>query len=64
MICTGEVFTEQVCRYIEAMAAAGLKVTGAADASLRTVRVIEPDLDEEKECGACRTRPPEGRGFR
>ena len=64
VICTGEVFTEEVCRYIEAMAAAGLKVTGAADASLRTVRVIEPDLDEEEERGACRTRPPEGRGFR
>ena len=41
VICPGEVFTEEICRYIEAMQAAGLKVTGAADASLRTLGVIE-----------------------
>lgn len=41
VICTGEVFTAEICRYIGAMRAAGLKVTGAADASLQTVRVIE-----------------------
>ena len=43
VICPGEVFTEEICRYIEAMQAAGLKVTGAADASLRTLGVIEPE---------------------
>ena len=48
VICTGEVFTAEVCRYIEAMAAAGLKVTGAADASLRTVRVIADETGNEK----------------
>ena len=48
VICTGEVFTTEVCRYIEAMAAAGLKVTGAADASLRTVRVIADETGNEK----------------
>ena len=41
VICTGEVFTADVCRYMEAMRAAGLKATGAADATLRTVRVID-----------------------
>lgn len=41
VICTGEVFTADVCRYMEAMRAAGLKVTGAADATLRTVRVVD-----------------------
>ena len=48
VICTGEVFTAEVCRYIEAMAAAGLKVTGAADASLRTLRVVADDAEQEK----------------
>ena len=48
VICTGEVFTAEVCRYIEAMAAAGLKVTGAADASLRTLRVIADDVEQEE----------------
>ena len=48
VICTGEVFTAEVCRYIEAMAAAGLKVTGAADASLRTLRVIADDVGQEQ----------------
>ena len=48
VICTGEVFTAEVCRYIEAMAAAGLKVTGAADASLRTLRVIADDVEQEQ----------------
>ena len=48
VICTGEVFTAEVCRYIEAMAAAGLKVTGAADASLRTLRVIADDVGQEE----------------
>ena len=48
VICTGEVFTAEVCRYIEAMAAAGLKVTGAADVSLRTVRVIADDVGQEQ----------------
>ena len=48
VICTGEVFTAEVCRYIEAMAAAGLKVTGAANASLRTVRVIADETGNEK----------------
>ncbi|UZD42637.1 aminotransferase class I/II-fold pyridoxal phosphate-dependent enzyme [Selenomonas sputigena] len=47
VICTGEVFTAEVCRYIEAMAAAGLKVTGAADTSLRTLRVIADDAEQE-----------------
>ncbi|WP_313972937.1 aminotransferase class I/II-fold pyridoxal phosphate-dependent enzyme [uncultured Selenomonas sp.] len=48
VICTGEVFTAEVCRYIEAMAAAGLKVTGAADASLRTLRVLVDDVEQEE----------------
>ena len=48
VICTGEVFTAEVCRYIEAMAAAGLKVTGAADASLRTLRVLADDVEQEQ----------------
>ena len=48
VICTGEVFTAEVCRYIEAMAAAGRKVTGAADVSLRTVRVIADEAGNEK----------------
>ena len=48
VICTGEVFTAEVCRYIEAMAAAGLKVTGAADASLRTLRVVADDAEQEE----------------
>ena len=48
VICTGEVFTAEVCRYIEAMAAAGLKVTGAADASLRTLRVLADDVEQEE----------------
>ena len=48
VICTGEVFTAEVCRYIEAMAAAGLKVTGASDASLRTLRVVADDAEQEK----------------
>ncbi|WP_315275515.1 aminotransferase class I/II-fold pyridoxal phosphate-dependent enzyme [Selenomonas sputigena] len=48
VICTGEAFTAEVCRYIEAMAAAGLKVTGAADASLRTLRVIADDVGQEQ----------------
>lgn len=48
VICTGEVFTAEVCRYIEAMAAAGLKVTGAADASLRTLRVLADDAEQEE----------------
>ena len=48
VICTGEVFTAEVCRYIEAMAAAGLKVTGAADASLRTLRVLADDAGQEE----------------
>ena len=48
VICTGEVFTAEVCRYIEAMAAAGLKVTGAADASLRTLRVLADDAGQEQ----------------
>ena len=48
VICTGEVFTAEVCRYIEAMAAAGLKVTGAADASLRTLRVLVDDVGQEE----------------
>lgn len=48
VICTGEVFTAAVCRYIEAMAAAGLKVTGAADASLRTLRVVADDVEQEE----------------
>ena len=48
VICTGEVFTAEVCRYIEAMAAAGLKVTGASDASLRTLRVVADDVGQEQ----------------
>ena len=48
VICTGEAFTAEVCRYIEAMAAAGLKVTGAADASLRTLRVVADDVEQEQ----------------
>ena len=48
VICTGEVFTAEVCRYIEAMAAAGLKVTGASDTSLRTLRVVADDAEQEK----------------
>lgn len=48
VICTGEVFTAEVCRYIEAMAAAGLKVTGAADTSLRTLRVVADDVEQEE----------------
>ena len=48
VICTGEVFTAEVCRYIEAMAAAGLKVTGASDTSLRTVRVIADETGNEE----------------
>ena len=48
VICMGEVFTAEVCRYIEAMAAAGLKVTGAADASLRTLRVLADDAGQEQ----------------
>ena len=48
VICTGEVFTAEVCRYIEAMAAAGLKVTGAADASLRTLRVLADNVEQEQ----------------
>ena len=48
VICTGEAFTAEVCRYIEAMVAAGLKVTGAADASLRTLRVIADDVEQEE----------------
>ena len=48
VICTGEVFTAEVCRYIEVMAAAGLKVTGAADASLRTLRVLVDDVGQEE----------------
>ena len=34
--------------YIEAMQAAGLKVTGAADASLRTLRVLVDDVGQEE----------------
>ena len=48
VICTGEVFTAEVCRYIEAMAAAGLKVTGASDTSLRTLRVVADDVEQEE----------------
>ena len=48
VICTGEVFTAEVCRYIEAMAAAGLKVTGASDTSLRTLRVVADDVEQEQ----------------
>ena len=48
VICTGEVFTAEVCRYIEAMAAAGLKVTGASDTSLRTLRVVADDAEQEQ----------------
>lgn len=48
VICTGEVFTAEVCRYIEAMAAAGLKVTGASDTSLRTLRVVADDVGQEE----------------
>ena len=48
VICTGEVFTAEVCRYIEAMAAAGLKVTGAADASLWTLRVVADNVGQEQ----------------
>lgn len=48
VICTGEVFTAEVCRYIEAMAAAGLKVTGASDTSLRTLCVVADDAEQEK----------------
>ena len=48
VICTGEVFTPEVCRYIEAMAAAGLKVTGASDTSLRTLRVVADDVEQEE----------------
>ena len=48
VICTGEVFTAEVCRYIEAMAAAGLKVTGASDTSLRTLRVLADDVEQKQ----------------
>ena len=48
MCIRDRVFTAEVCRYIEAMAAAGLKVTGAADASLRTLRVIADEAGNEK----------------
>ena len=61
VICTGEVFTAEVCRYIEAMAAAGLKVTGAADASLRTVRVIADETGNE--CAATSACFHKERGF-
>lgn len=40
VICMGEIFTAEVCDYIEAMQKAGLKVKGAEDVTLKTVRVI------------------------